>query len=775
MRPFATIVCWLGLTATALGAGVQDVVPLQARPFELKDVRLLEGPFKHAQDLQQQWLLELEPDRLLAWFRKEAGLEPKAPVYGGWESRGVAGHCLGHYLTGCALMVQSTGDDRFRRRVDYIVDELAACQEANGNGYVAAIPEGKRVFAEVARGEIRSAGFDLNGSWVPFYTLHKLFAGLIDAYRLCGNEQALAVNKKLADWLDKTLSGLDHDQMQRILACEHGGMNEVLADLYADTGDERYLKLSRRFHHEFVLDPLTQQVDRLNGLHANTQIPKLVGLARRYELTGDENDRKAATFFWDRVVNHHSYCTGGHCINEHFGPPDTLNDRLGVNTTETCNVYNMLKLTRHLFMWEADAQVADFYERALYNHILSSHHPGDGRVIYNLTLEMGGYKRYQTKFDSFTCCVGTGMENHAKYGANIYFHTDEKLYVNLFTASELNWQAQGLKLRQETRFPDEPSTTLTIACKEPVELALCIRHPYWIKEGFGITVNGRPVSAASTPSSYAVVRRTWKDGDRIDVKLPMSLRLESMPDNPNRVAVLYGPIVLAGDLGLVDNPAATHPDFVPVLLTEGRPVDEWMEPVSEQPCVFRTQDVGRPHDVTMKPFFRTHERRYSIFWDLFTEAQWRARQAEYQAERERRRQMELATVDFFQPGEMQPERDHNLQGQRTEAGDAMGRKWRHAVDGGWFSFAMKVLPDEPMQLVCTFWGDDAGGRTFDILIDGKKLVTQMLEHNKPGTFYDETYPIPAALTQGKSRVTVRFQAHPGRTAGGLFGARMMKK
>jgi DUF1680 family protein len=247
---------------------------------------------------------------------------------------------------------------------------------------------------------------------------------LIDAYRLCGNEQALEVNKRLADWLDKTLSGLDHEQMQKILACEHGGMNEVLADLYADTGDERYLKLSRRFHHEFVLDPLTQQVDQLNGLHANTQIPKPVGLARRYELTGDENDRKAAAFFWDRVVNHHSYCTGGHCINEHFGPPDTLNDRLGVNTTETCNVYNMLKLTRHLFMWEADAKVADFYERALYNHILSSHHPGDGRVIYNLTLEMGGYKRYQTRFDSFTCCVGTGMENHAKYGANIYFHTD---------------------------------------------------------------------------------------------------------------------------------------------------------------------------------------------------------------------------------------------------------------------------------------------------------------------------------------------------------------
>ncbi len=775
MRILTSIVCSICVASVAWGGAVDEVVPLRAEPFELKDVRLLEGPFQHAQDLQGQWLLALEPDRLLAWFRKEAGLEPKAEVYGGWENRGVAGHCLGHYLSGCSLMYQATGEERFRQCVAYIVKELAACQEANGNGYVAAIPGGKKVFEEVSRGEIRSAGFDLNGSWVPLYTMHKLFAGLIDAYRLCDNEQALAVNRKLGDWLEKTFGGLSHEQMQKVLACEHGGMNEVLADLYAETGDERYLTLSRRFHHELVLEPLAQQVDRLNGLHANTQIPKLIGLARRYELTGDEKDRRAAAFFWDRVVNHHSYCTGGHCINEHFGPPDTLSDRLGVNTTETCNVYNMLKLTRHLFLWEADAKVADFYERALYNHILSSQHPEDGRVIYNLTLEMGGYKRYQTKFDSFTCCVGTGMENHAKYGANIYFHTDDRLYVNLFIASELDWRAKGLRLRQETRFPDEASTTLRLECEEPVELALCIRHPYWAEKGLAVSVNGERVSVESTPSSYAVVRRTWQDGDRIDVELPMTLRLEAMLDNPKRVAVLYGPIVLAGDLGAVDDPEAVQPDFVPVFITEGRPVEEWVTSMGDAPLVFRTQGVGRPREVTMQPFFRTHDRRYSIFWDLFTEDQWQARQAEYQARLERQRQIEAATVDFFQPGEMQPERDHNFTGQRTETGEAMGRKWRHAVDGGRFSFTMKVLPDEPMHLVCTYWGSDAGGRIFDILIDGEKIATQRLENNRPGTFYDETYEIPAARTQGTSQVTVTFQAHRQSMAGGLYGARMMKK
>ncbi|NQV31428.1 MAG: glycoside hydrolase family 127 protein, partial [Phycisphaeraceae bacterium] len=596
------------------GARVDEVVPFAAKPFALEDVQLLDGPFKHAQDLQGEWLLALEPDRLLAWFRKEAGLTPKAPVYGGWENRGVAGHCLGHYLSGCSLMFQSTGDSRFLDRVNIVVSELALCQAANGNGYLAAIPGGKAVFQQVARGEIRSAGFDLNGSWVPLYTLHKLFAGLVDAYRLCGNEQALVVNQTLADWLERTLRNLNHDQMQKILACEHGGMNEALADLYADTGQRRYLILSRRFHHETVLDPLVRREDRLNGLHANTQVPKLIGLARRYELTGDIQDRTGAEFFWDRVVNHHSYCTGGHCLNEHFGEPDRLNDRLGVNTTETCNVYNMLKLTHHLFQWDAEAQTADFYECALYNQILSSHHPGDGRVVYNLTLEMGGFKRYQTKFDSFTCCVGSGMENHAKYGSDIYFHSDDALFVNLFIASKLTWQDKGLTLTQETAFPDTPRTTLVVNCDQPVALALRIRRPYWIKRGFAVTVNGESVAVTSTPSSYAVIQRTWKDGDRVVVSLPMSLHTHPMPDNPDRVAVMFGPLVLAGDLGPENNPAADRPNFVPVFVPGDRDLREWIKPVPDQPCTFKTVNAGKPHDVVFKPFFRVHGRRYSVYW-----------------------------------------------------------------------------------------------------------------------------------------------------------------
>lgn len=777
-----TLLISLGTAAGLLlfpGAGAAKQEPPVPAPlanaFELSDVRLLDGPFKHAQDLDAAYLLKLEPDRFLAWFRKEAGLTPRAAVYGGWESQGVAGHCLGHYLSACSLMYQSTSDPRFRARVDYIINDLAECQRANGNGYLAAIPKGKEIFAQVARGEISSKGFDLNGGWVPWYTMHKLMAGLRDSYLLCKNNLALAVWRALADWTIDTTRNLTDEQWQRMLACEHGGMNETLADLYAITRQPKYLDLSEKFYHHAVLDALAAQRDELNGKHANTQIPKLIGLARLYELTGDPADRAAARFFWDRVVFHHSYVTGGHCIGEHFGPPDTLNDRLGPTTTETCNVYNMLKLTRHVFEWTTDPAAADFYERALYNHILSSQHPTDGRVIYNLSLEMGGTKEYQTQFDSFTCCVGTGMENHAKYASDIYYHDKTGLYVNLFIPSELDWKEQKLKLRQETRFPDEETTRFTVACAKPVRFTLHLRHPYWATSGVSVTVNGDPIVTTSTPSSWIEIKRKWSNGDRVELNLPMTLRLESMPDNPNRVAVLYGPIVLAGDLGNVDDPAAKNPDFVPVLLTGGRPPSDWLKPVENQPCVFRTENTGKPHDVTLHPFFRVHDRRYTVYWDIFTPAQWEAKEAAYKTELAVRRELEARTIDVMAIGEMQPERDHNLQGDKTSAGDAMGRKWRHATDGGWFSFEMKVLPDQTNHLAVTYWGSDGGGnREFDILVDGEKIATQTLERNNPDKFFDLVYSIPETLTRGKTKVTVKFQAHPNKWAGGVFGARVLK-
>lgn len=778
----AAIACADPVDAGRSPAKVRPAAPLQAKPFSLHDVRVIGGPFKQGQDIAVAWLLSLEPDRFLANFRKEAGLPPRAKHYGGWESQTISGHSAGHYLSACSLAWASTGNPEFRRRADYMVAELAACQAAHGDGYLAAFPNGRRVFAEIAAGNIRSSGFDLNGLWVPNYTLHKLFAGLRDAYRLTGNAQALEVARGLADWYERVFANLSEDQMQRVLACEHGGINETFADLYADTGDERYLRLSRRFHHRAILEPLAEGRDILPGKHANTQIPKLIGLAARYELAGDPRDRAAADFFWDRVVNHHSYVTGGHCDHEHFGPPDRLNDRLTTNTTETCNVYNMLKLTRYVFGWKPDARTADFYERALLNHIRSTQHP-DGRVIYNLSLKPGHYKEYQPLRDAWTCCMGTGMENHVRYGDFIYFHDDAGLWVNLYIPSELDWRDLGVRVRLDTDWPYGDTAVVSVDCQEPREFTLRLRHPHWAEQGLIARVrSGEAPEAGDTyersgdaAPGYLQITRVWRSGDRVEIRFPMSLRTESMPDNPDRIAIFYGPTLLAADLGPVNDPRADEPGFVPVLLTDRRPVRDWVIPVSVSELTFRTEGVGRPRDVALTPFFSLHDRRYTVYLDVFTEEGWAKKEAEIRAEREREAALAARTLDVLRIGEMQPERDHNLQGERTGAGEAFGRKWRHATDGGWFSFDMRVDPDRPVELICTYWGSDGGGyREFDILVDGAKIATQKLENNAPNRFFDAVYPIPANWTRGKSQVTIRFQAHPGKWAGGVFGVRTVR-
>ncbi len=752
---------------------VRDRVQREAEEFRIEDVRLLDGPFKHALMKDAEYLLRLEPDRLLSGFRKEAGLKPKAESYGGWESMTIAGHSLGHYLSACALMFAATGDERFRERVNYIIAELETCQRANGNGYVAAIPNGKKIFHEVSTGDIRVQPFDLNGGWVPWYTLHKLFAGLLDVHRYVKNVKALDIAVKLADFADATVAKLTEEQFQRMLRCEHGGMNEVLAELYSRTGNEKYLQLSRRFHHKAVLEPLAREEDRLQGLHANTQIPKLIGLARRYELTLDPNDKTAAEFFWQRVVHHHSYVNGGNSDGEHFGPPDKLSSRLSQNTSETCNTYNMLKLTRHLFEWHVSADYADYYERALYNHILASQDPEDGMVCYYVPMRAGSKKIYSKPFDDFWCCVGTGMENHAKYGEAIYFHSDDTLWVNLFVPSELNWREKGLSLRQETSYPESEKIAFTITAKRPVNIALRLRYPGWATQNAALKVNGQAQTVAAKPGSYIEIKRTWKTGDRVELTIPMSLRLETMPDNPNRVAILYGPTVLAGTLGAEDETSTVT--LQPALLTGDRDPSKWLKPVANEALTFRTMNTGRPNDVMLYPFYRMHHKRYAVYWDLLNEQQWIERESNYTKELERVRKLEALTVDFVQPGEAQLEREHNLQGERMDAGENQGRKWRHARVDGWLSFDLKAPADGPVTLVCSYWGSETGPRKFDILVDGVKIATQSLQNDKPGEFFDVTYAIPEDVTRGKSKITIRFQGQPGNMAGGFYGVRVIRK
>ncbi len=748
------------------------------KPFPLDQVRLLEGgPFHHAQKLNQEVLLRYDLDRLLADFREEAGLEPKAEAYEGWEADTIAGHSLGHHLSACALTYAATGDERFLDRVNYIVSELAEAQEANGNGYVGATPDGLAMYEAVSRGEIETQRFRLNGIWAPIYTLHKIFAGLRDAYRLADNRQALEVARKLGDWTESIFGPLPHEQTQKVLYCEHGGINEVLADLGVDAGDARYIELARKFHHEEVLDPLIHGKDILPGIHGNTQVPKLIGLARLYEVIGDRDLRRGAEFFWDRVANHHSYVTGGHGLNEYFGEPDELNNRLAMHTSESCNVYNMLKLTTHVFGWAPEAEVADFYERALYNHILATQHPTTGRVIYHLTLDMGGYKIYEDPY-GFTCCVGTGMENHSKYGAAIYFHDEDDLYVNLFIPSELTWPEKRLLLTQTTEFPKSDGSRLEFSLEKPAKLRLKIRYPGWAQSGVELRINGDEHPVTNTPSSFIALERTWRDGDAVEFRFPKSLRLESMPDNLKRAVVFYGPLVLAGDLGPQDDPRALEPDYVPVFLAEGKPPEEWLEPVPDEPNAFRTKGAGRPRDVTLRPFYLTHDRRYSIYWDFFTEEEWAAKQVEYRAAQRRKQELEARTVDYVAAGEQQPETDHNMQGENTHSGmGSRGRRYRSTTSrfqDGWFSYDMKLIPGRPQSLIVTYWGGDEPSRKHQIEVDGRVIAERELK-DEPAEYFNEEYPLPDDLVDDTEEITVTFRSRDPFRTGGIFGVRIVTR
>jgi hypothetical protein len=618
--------------------------------LDLSSVRLLGGPLKRAQDLDAKYLLELEPDRMLAYYRQRAGLEPKAKPYGGWDGGGknLTGHIAGHYLSAVSLMWAATGDARFKERADYIVKELKEVQDKYGDGYLSALEGGRECWQAVAGGKIRSGGFDLNGLWAPWYVLHKTFAGLRDAYRYTGNRTALEVEIKFAEWAQRILSGLTEAQNQLMLNTEFGGMNEVMADLYADTGDKRWLDLSCRFEHRSFIEPLKRHADNLEGKHGNTQVPKLIGSADRYAYAGEPGDVIAAGFFWDTVVQHHSFATGGHGKDEYFGKPDVLNDHIDGRTAETCNVYNMLKLTRRLFSLRPDAHYADFHERALFNHILASIDPEDGRTCYMVPVGRSVRHEYADMFDSFTCCVGTGMESHALHGDGIYYESGDKLWVNLYAPSTAQWAAAGVKLEMDTDFPEGESVKLKLTLESPKEFVLAVRRPAWAGEGFSVKVNGQPVSEdvidplrnvpesgrqvkdrrGAKSGSYVELKRTWKTGDTVDLTLPKTLRLEPLPDNPRRVAIMWGPLVLAGDLGPEEESRQEDTDInarqrTPIFIAAERPVEEWLKPVPDKPGHFRSDGVGRERDVDFVPFYRLHRRTYAIYWDLFTESEWK--------------------------------------------------------------------------------------------------------------------------------------------------------
>ncbi|HEY9045406.1 MAG TPA: beta-L-arabinofuranosidase domain-containing protein [Ohtaekwangia sp.] len=748
---------------------IKPVVPVQAYSFHLSDVELLDSPFRQAMNADANYLLAIEPDRLLSEFRRHSGLQPKGAKYGGWEDSGLAGHTLGHYLSACAMHYAASNDPEYVKRVNYIVDELDECQKARKTGYIGAIPREDTVFMEVSQGNIRSRGFDLNGAWSPWYTVHKVMAGLLDAYLYCNNDKALRIEQAMADWTGDILKNLTDEQLQKMLLCEYGGMNEVLVNTYTFTQNKKYLDLSYKFHDKRILDSLAVGIDVLPGKHSNTQIPKVIGTARRYEVTGNKQDIAIAEFFWNTVVQHHTFAPGGNSNYEYLGKRDVLNDKLTDNTMETCNTYNMLKLTRHLFALQPSAVYIDFYERALYNHILASQNHHDGMMCYFVPLRMGTKKEFSDQFNTFTCCVGSGIENHVKYGESIYFKgKDGSLYVNLFIPSRLRWKEKGVEIVLNSNLPADPKVTLTIQATGSQALPLHIRKPYWVNKPV-VKVNGKAIeNIATDKEGYIVVNRKWKKGDVIELSLPASLHAMPMPDNTSRKAFFYGPVLLAGNLGTTEPDPMTG---IPVIVTAENSIPAWLKQDTTDPLVFKTSQAGFPNDIALQPFYTFDDEHYTVYWDVFTPDSWKVQQKVYEEQKKAAYALEQRTTDILRVGEMQPERDHNFTGDKTEAGESHTRKFRVANDGGNLIFTMKVNPDMPMSLIATYWGMDNRGRTFDILVDGDKITTEDLNKYKESKFYDITYSIPASLTKGKKTITVTFQAKPHQQAGPLFGVR----
>jgi DUF1680 family protein len=743
-------------------------------PFPIEAVRLKPSAFLTALDANRRYLLALEPDRLLHNYRTQAGLEAKGAVYGGWEDDTIAGHTLGHYLSALSLMHAQTGDGECARRVGYIVGELALCQAQAPDGFVAGftrrrggrIENGKLLFEEVKRGQIHSTGFDLNGGWSPLYNWHKLMAGLLDADRYCGERRAIVVAEGLGGYIEGVFAGLDDAQTQKVLACEYGGLNESFAELYARTGRRRWLVLSMRLYDRKVLDPLAEGQDDLANLHANTQIPKLIGLARLYKITGDPRYAKASQTFWTTVTGRYSYVIGGNGDREYFQAPNSISKHITEQTCESCNSYNMLKLTRRLYAQDPKASYFDYYERTHLNHILAQQNPKTGMFAYMTPLMSGEARAYSKPYDDFWCCVGTGMESHSKHGDSIYWRRGRSaLFVNLYIPSELNWADQGARFDLSTDYPQSGRIRFSVLerrRRDPFTLAL--RTPAWAS-GVEVSVNGEAQAAQPSADGYIRIRRTWRAGDVVELNLPLRPRLEPTGDDPSTLAILHGPLVLAADLGPADQP---YGGGAPALV--GTSVLDGLLPVDGQAGVYRTQGLARPADLTFRPFAALHERRTAVYFRSFTPAGWQAEQAAYLADQAKAQALTARSADVMHLGEMQAERDHDLTSDISYPVVYRGRNGRDARSGGYFQFRLKTRPG-PLVLQATYWGEERN-RRFKILVDGVAIAADQLTGDHPGAFFERDYPIPPALTQGKAAIVVRFAPDPDHTAGPVFGVRL---
>lgn len=757
--------------------------------FCLSDVRLLPGsPFYNAMKVSQQYLLDMDVERMLNKARKEVGLPEKGSYPGSHQPEGTRPGDLPHYISGISLMYAQTGDTEYLNRVNYIISELATIKQKKetlqkAKGEKKSYPFEKLLDGELLLNKPDDAGYPWGGNCGNvFYGIHKVHAAYRDAYLYCNNSNALHLWIEDADPLAEFVLKVNPDLFDGFLDLEHGGMNAVYADLYAVTGNKKYLETSMKFNHQKVILNIADNKDVLYGRHANFQVPTFEGTARQYQLSGDEVSGKATRNFLEMAYNNHINCIGGNSCYERFGKPGETTKRLGYTSSETCNTYNMLKVALNTFESTGDLKHMEYFERALYNHILASQDPHSGGVTYYTSTLPGGFKSYSDRFniEGVWCCVGTGMENHSKYGEGIYFNNNQVLYVNLFIPSELNWKDKGLKLRQETSFPEQDKVILKITENKGYNNPIYLRYPTWIESTISIQINGESIPVDAKPGEYICLNKDWKTGDEIMVELPQTFRLEPSKDDPYMNAILKGPIVYAGVLGTDNMPkdrvkyAGDNNTFVPLndiptLLVNKADLDSWLKPTNKQPMEYQTVNVGylqgEKKEIQLLPYYLTHHQRYTLYLKMYTPDEMASRNK--------------IIIDELRPSYEADEKAHNMKGENTQLTYQAGHSpalgfntWEKTRWGreaaGWFSYDMKLDKNKKNYLVVTYWGNEAKDHVFDILVNGTRIATENLFDKHPVTFYEVTYELPENLTMGKDKVTISFQSQPQKKAGTVF-------
>ena len=782
MKRLITIIATVAVSATAATAQLNTRI----ETFPVSSVRLGNSQFLKNQQMDILYLLGLDADRLLAPYMKGAGLTPKADNYTNWENTGLDGHIGGHYLSALSFMYAATGNEEIGRRMDYFLKELKRCQDAAANlpreegtpdmtGYLSGVPNPLKIWTELANGNIRANSFGLNDRWVPLYNIHKTYAGLRDAWINCGRKDARDMLVSLADWMIREVSNLSDEQIQQMLISEQGGLNETFADVYAITGDKKYLRLAHQFSDQRMLQPLLNGEDNLTGKHANTQIPKVVGYKRIADVEGLEDWNEAARFFWYTVTQERSVSIGAHSVREHFNQKNDFSGLLASEQgPESCNSNNMLRLTKMLYQTSADKSYVDYYERTLYNHILSIFNPVQGGFVYFTPMRSGHYRVYSQPQTSMWCCVGTGIENPARYGEMIYAHEGNDLIVNLFIPSTLTWDK--LTVTQENQFPMEQGTTLRFNTRKATTFSLKIRQPWWC-EGMTVSVNGESVSYA-TEGGYAVVKRQWKDGDVVNVGLPMHLAAETTPDGKPQYSFLYGPIVLAAKTGTdrqdglyADDSRGGHiangpkipANQMPAIIGQPGDVLSHLQPVDGKPLTFKLSGVTIPsfEGMQLVPFYQLYECRYQIYFPLYTEQEWSAKQQELAAQEKARMELEARTIDKVFCGEQQSESDHFITSTQSWNGSDEGTHWRRTRA----RFAYNMKNDGARILLLKGFADR---ESFAVKVNDTAIGTAKLDEQ--GT---ATLPLPADLND--TFVTVTIESVRGNQTPRISEVRLCKE